>query len=409
MYGHFGRGFTSTVILDNGYQQGGWWWISANQQRQKWWWRNDVSLASSPSWWKRSGHPPTGSWCRTRSCRQQGPQTRRGCPPGPGGSLTLVCLAMFVDLPRLHWPVFSKRSLRCFWQLHLSRVLPRSAMVATCFLPPTIVAATLPSAVKPAKQPATLRRNAGSSKACHFPTPGSPPGCQPCAPLSARTPGSLYSRGRRLRFLRGCIVCQRWQGWKFSRWQKRLADWKQTPSDGALVAAFYLQSQWWTTVARQTVESNGEREGWRWPWGRGWACSRGSRSPSPTARQCLEHQHGRKSFKRPRDLFVAVKGDFKDEAKYNFRTRCCDPNESRSLMGGIVCTKCRKNYLLPHLQNTNNNKAHLLWKCFCGFEANPEKVRPESNIDFLQRNISLFAAWIYTGLHLHACRLKGAQ
>jgi len=44
-------------------------------------------------------------------------------------------------------------------------------------------------------------------------------------------------------------------------------------------------------------------------------------------------------------------------------------------MGGIVCTKCRKSHLLPHLENNNNNNnAHLFWKCSCGFEANPEKV-----------------------------------
>ena len=44
------------------------------------------------------------------------------------------------------------------------------------------------------------------------------------------------------------------------------------------------------------------------------------------------------------------------------------------MMGSIVCTKCRKNHLLPHLANINNNKAQILWKCSCGFEANPEKV-----------------------------------
>jgi len=54
--------------------------------------------------------------------------------------------------------------------------------------------------------------------------------------------------------------------------------------------------------------------------------------------------------------------------------RCCDPEEKGSLMGAIVCTKCRKSHLIPHLESGNNNRAHLLWKCSCGFEANTEKV-----------------------------------
>ena len=69
---------------------------------------------------------------------------------------------------------------------------------------------------------------------------------------------------------------------------------------------------------------------------------------------------------------MAAKGNPQQEdIESHVLTRCCDPTEGGSLMGAIVCTKCRKNHLLP----INKHQAGLSWKCPCGFEANGEKVK----------------------------------
>ena len=50
-------------------------------------------------------------------------------------------------------------------------------------------------------------------------------------------------------------------------------------------------------------------------------------------------------------------------------SRCQDPGEAGTNMSGLVCTKCQKSVLLPHLSTPS-----LVWKCSCGFQANSDKV-----------------------------------
>ena len=50
-------------------------------------------------------------------------------------------------------------------------------------------------------------------------------------------------------------------------------------------------------------------------------------------------------------------------------SRCQDPGEAGTNMSGLVCTKCQKSVLLPHLSTPS-----LVWKCTCGFQANSDKV-----------------------------------
>ena len=51
-------------------------------------------------------------------------------------------------------------------------------------------------------------------------------------------------------------------------------------------------------------------------------------------------------------------------------SRCSDPGERGSNMGGVLCTKCRQAVLLPHLQQDGG----LAWSCSCGFKPNNDKV-----------------------------------
>ena len=51
-------------------------------------------------------------------------------------------------------------------------------------------------------------------------------------------------------------------------------------------------------------------------------------------------------------------------------TRCLDPMEGGTMMGGLSCTKCGQGVLLPHIRQGGD----ITWLCPCGFQANTDKV-----------------------------------
>ena len=51
--------------------------------------------------------------------------------------------------------------------------------------------------------------------------------------------------------------------------------------------------------------------------------------------------------------------------------RCLDPEEKGTYMSGIICSKCKKGWVVPHLKE---DQEEMKWMCKCGFQANSDKV-----------------------------------